>query len=71
MKGVKNAAIHSIPEMVGLCMRGIPNEYTWAGAVVNLWVVPLDEDEGAAPDFAEVGQGGEAASPYFVRGLSI
>jgi len=71
MEGVKNAAIHSIPEAVGLHVRGIPNKYTWAEAAVNLWIVRLDEGEGAAPDFVEVGQGGEAASPHLIRGLSI
>ena len=52
-------------------MRGIPDEYTWAGSAVNLWVVRLDEGKGAAPNFVEVGQGGEAAGPHLVRGLSI
>jgi hypothetical protein len=71
MEGVENAFIHGVTETVGLHVRGIPNKNTGARLAVDLWIVCLDEGEGAAPDLAEVGQGRDVASLYLVRSFPI
>jgi hypothetical protein len=67
MKGIKNARRNRVPEAVSFRVGGIANEDTRVRASVEFRRGRGDESEGATAYFAEVGQGGYATEPKFVR----
>ena len=55
MEGVEDGSICCVPEAIGLGVRRITYKDAGMGAVVDLRVVGLNQGEGTAANFAEVG----------------
>ena len=55
MEGVEDGSIRSVPEAIGLGVRRITYKDAGTGAAIDLRVVCLNQGEGTAANFTEVG----------------
>ncbi len=55
MKRVEYASICCVPEPIGLCVQGVTYKDAGTRAMIDLWIVHLNQHECLAADFAEMG----------------
>ncbi len=55
MEGVEDLPGGIIPQSVRLRIRRVSDQDAWAGSLVDLRVVGLDQRKGTASDFTQVG----------------